>query len=139
MFGPWDETPQHAIDSAMSAYGPQLEQSQADYEYGLRQEMQAQTDMFRSEMMGHGSFAPVYETPLPSEPAPFEPVAFEPTPHRTGSSEDRSGGLLDRQEDAYHHLLDTLTRDQRDALLTLSRRSRANALDQLLDALEAER
>ncbi|MGW6413644.1 hypothetical protein [Streptomyces sp. NPDC055055] len=134
MFGPRDETPQHAIDSAMSAYGPQLDQSREDYEYGLRQQIQLQSDMERDQMLGRGPFASSYDSPIPVEPEPFEPThrSVEPV-------EERSTELLDRQEAAYHELLDTLTEEQRDALLTLSRRSRANALDQLLDALEDER
>lgn len=43
--------------------------------------------------------------------------------------------LLDDQEEAYEYLLRHLSEAQRDALLVLSMKSGANALDQLLDNL----
>ncbi|MFE8014032.1 hypothetical protein ACFU3O_14985 [Streptomyces antibioticus] len=46
--------------------------------------------------------------------------------------------LLDDQEEAYHHLLGSLSSAQRDALLVLSMDSPADALDQLLTALWGE-
>ncbi|MEU0199155.1 MULTISPECIES: hypothetical protein [unclassified Streptomyces] len=57
MFGPRDETPQHEWDSAASHFGPQLDQSREDWEYGVREQMQLRQDMETAQWFGLGPFA----------------------------------------------------------------------------------
>ncbi|GHE70569.1 hypothetical protein GCM10018782_50450 [Streptomyces griseoaurantiacus] len=82
---------------------------------------EAHEQMQRDHFLGHGMFAP--NVPIYMETQPSMPAEAEEPP------------LLDDQEEAFHYLLRTLSASQRDALLVLSMRSPANALDQILGVL----
>ncbi|KAA0924276.1 hypothetical protein FGF04_33180 [Streptomyces apricus] len=69
-FERWDQVPEHEIDSAMSAYGPQHGMDDELYMQGLQDQIQLQRDIEYGQMMGYGSFADTaYGDPISEQAA----------------------------------------------------------------------
>ncbi|WP_216586834.1 hypothetical protein [Streptomyces brasiliscabiei] len=78
MYDRFDDIPEHEMDSAMSAYGPQGGQDRVDYEYELMQRIQLQRDMERDQFLERGPFASAAAPEVDYDQGVDEPRSYRP-------------------------------------------------------------